>query len=257
MSKRWLGRKIDAVRQELRVTPIVLSPLFRLTHETTMLAEFIGSTDMVVADPTGIIKGTHMVITDPGSGAFHIADAVADPIGNVVIFDTPLGFPFADGSHVTIAEHDMVLPIGTLADPVKYQARVPVAVQSENAFDVWRVMITALTATSGDLAEFGDGPALVNGLVLRKKNANGTYWNIGNAKTNGDLMGMMFDFRSPSSAGLSGANGFSGRFSMDKMGGVVRLCKGDDLELLVQDDLTTRVLSLGLLAEGGVSDEQY
>jgi hypothetical protein len=257
MAHRWPGRKIDAVRQELRITPIVLSPLFRLTHETTMLAEFIGSTDMVVADPTGIVEGTHMVITDAKTGAFHITDAIADPVGNAVIFDTPLGFSFDDGSHVTIAEHDMQLPIGTLADPVIYQARVPVAVQSENAFDVHRLMITALTATSAaDLALFGDGPALVNGLVLRKKNHNGTYWNIGNAKTNGDLMGMMFDFRFLDNVGL-GTNGFSGRFSMDKMGGIVRLGKGDDLELLVQDDLTTRVLRLGLLAEGGVSDEQY
>jgi hypothetical protein len=62
----------------------------------------------------------------------------------------------------------------------------------------------------------------------------------------------MFDFDLITVLG-QGANGFSGRFSIDKLGGVIRLEQGDDLQLLIQDDMTTRAETLGLLAEGGVA----
>jgi hypothetical protein len=240
----------EQVFQELRTTQPIISPLFRLTDEVTMNAESVGATSITVSDATNIADGTHLVLTDTGTGAFHICDVVGAPAGLLVTIDTPTGYPFGALSNVTVGEHDMGV-VGTLASPVIFQARVPLAIQSENAFDVFRTMFSATTSTVPTLANFGNGAALINGVVLRKKNANGTYWNVGNAKTNGELKAMMFDFELLNTQG-SGADGFSGRFSLDKLGCVIRLEKGDDLELLVQDDLSAHVLTLGLLAEGSV-----
>ncbi len=240
------------VTGQLRITPIVISPLFLLTDEVTMDAASIGDTSITVSDATNIVDGSHLVITDSTSDVFHIGDVVGAPAGLVVTLDTPLGFNFDALSNVTVGEHNMALSVGTLAAPVIFQARVPTALQSTNAFDTWRIMFSAITSSLGDLSEFGDGPALTNGIVLRKKNADGTFFNIHNAKTNGDLKEMMFDFDLLTAIG-QGADGFSGRFSLDKLGGIIRLEQGDDLQLLIQDDMTTRVVTLGLLAEGGVA----
>jgi hypothetical protein len=251
MALPWRGRKTRPVSNQKNANPVVIAPFFKLVDEVTMSAAAVEATSITVSDATNIIAGSHLILTDGTTGAFHICDVVGAPAGLVLTIDTPLSFPFGDGTFVTVGDHDLQLPVGTLADPIIYQVRVPVDKQSEVSFDVHRIMMNAITTGVGDLANFGDGAALVNGLVLRVKHEDGTYRIIGNAKTNGEMKGMMFDFDILSASNpQQGANGFAGRFSIDKLGGVVRLSKGRDLQILVQDDLTTRVLSLGLLGEG-------
>lgn len=252
----WKGRKTRPVRNDPRTTEIIAAPFYRFKDAVTLtVAGNVGDTSVWVDDVSQFTANTHLILTDTVTGEFHICDVIGDVYAsNEVPIDTPLGTSFGVGTNITVGDHDMRTPIGSLAAPITYQVRSPAPLQSPISYDVYRIMLLGITTGVGDLAHFGDGDPLVNGLVLRVKRSNGTYHNIGNAKTNGELKQMMYDFDLLSASNpQQGANGVSGRFTLEKLGGVVRLEQGDDLEILVQDDLTTRVLEFGILTQGGVA----
>jgi len=252
-----LGTRVRPVTQVERSERLVAAPFYRFVGNTiTTQPASINDTSIFLDDLTGIQNGSHLIITDGVTNAFHICDVIGDVYtGNEVPIDTPLGYDLGAGAFVTIGDHDLTVPAGTLANPVTYQIRVEPPLQSEVAYDVYRIMMQAITTGVGDLSQFGDGAALTNGLVLRKKLENGTYEVFGNAKTNGELKQMMFDFDLLSASNpQQGANGFAGRFTNHKLGSVLKLGRGEDLEILVQDDLTSRVVSFGILSQGSISN---
>ena len=234
-------------------TPAIISPLFLTTDVVTMtVAALAEATSITLSSVANVLNDSHLVITNTTTGAFHICDAVGAPVGNVVTIDTPLAFPFGIGSFVEVGVHNIATAVGTLAAPVIYHARV--ANGSPVAFDVTRVMFIAYTDSGGQLNEFGDGAALINGIVLRKDNGDGTFQSIFNAKTNSDLMSYMYDFEFITVGG-GGQDGFKGRLTFagqNKMGVVIRLEEGTDLQLVIQDDLTTRMAEFFIIAEGHV-----
>jgi hypothetical protein len=234
-------------------TPAIISPLFRTLATTTLSDPFpVEATEIFVTSGTGIVVGSHLVLTDPTSGAFHICDATAVD-GLVIGIDTPLAFPFTAGSNIEVGTHNIGLANGTPGSPVLYHARVSTG--APISFDVTRVMFLAETTGVGDLSQFGDLTALANGIVLRKNNGDGTFQSIFNAKSNGDMKGMMFDFDILSATNpQQGQNGFAGRLTFagqNKMGVTIRLEPGTDLELLVQDNLTG-LETFRIIAEGSV-----
>ena len=97
---------------------------------------------------------------------------------------------------------------------------------------------------------FGDiGGGLLRGITIRR--VDGTTQNILNAKTNGELKSIMFDY-DPETVAQNGQNGFTGRLTFagqNKLGAVVRLGEGEDLQMIVQDDLTSLV-DFEIIAEG-------
>jgi hypothetical protein len=108
------------------------------------------------------------------------------------------------------------------------------------------------TTGAVDLSKFGDiAGGITNGIVMRK--VDGTYRNIFNVKTNGEMAGIMFDFDILSAQNVNqGQNGFNGRLTFagqSKVGVTIRLAPGEDLQLLVRDDLTDLDL-LEIVAEG-------
>jgi hypothetical protein len=111
--------------------------------------------------------------------------------------------------------------------------------------------MTCLTDTAPQLNEFGDIAALVNGLVCRRR--DGSYYNIFNVKTNIEIAGIQYDY-TPLSALGAGQNGFYTRLTFagqSKMGVAQRLGTGEDMEILIQDDLTDIAL-LEIIAEGHI-----
>ena len=86
-------------------------------------------------------------------------------------------------------------------------------------------------------------------MVLRYK--NGEYRNLFNVKSNGELAAIAFDWE-PRTVGGSGIDGFIFRLTFsgqEKLGAVQRIAPGEDLQLIIQDDLTGLV-SLVATAEG-------
>ena len=91
------------------------------------------------------------------------------------------------------------------------------------------------TTSLGTYSQFGNIAKLTKGLVCRF--VNGTTLNIFNAKDNRELDNLMFDLKFiPSQGGAP--DGLSGRLTFSKLGAVIRLRPFEDLQYIVQDDLT-------------------
>jgi hypothetical protein len=118
------------------------------------------------------------------------------------------------------------------------------------SFDITRVMFKCLTNNNLDLSQFGDiVGGLTRGIVFRKK--DGIYQNIFNAKTNGDLKNLMYDF-DIQVAVQQQQDGFTGRLTFagaNRMGVAIRLAPGEDIQMIIQDDLST-IVKFQVIAEG-------
>ena len=117
--------------------------------------------------------------------------------------------------------------------------------------DITRMIITCTATSTIDLSKFGDLPALIRGIVFRK--VNGSKENIFNAKTNADIANIMYDFTVyDSSNPAQGLDGFTARLTFagqSKLGVSLRVAQDENLEMLIQDDLTG-LDSLSVILEG-------
>lgn len=119
--------------------------------------------------------------------------------------------------------------------------------------DITRVILHITSTSAMDDSTFGGITALTKGVVLRKKKADGSFTNYWNRaiKTNGDFGLMAFDTRYDDKA-PAGVYGFKMRYTFagqDKHGVTCRLDTGEELQLIIQDDLTGLTL-FEAVAEG-------
>lgn len=162
--------------------------------------------------------------------------------------DSPLEYAFTTGGIVSLTEHDAA--IDGSGTPVAYHITPPAGVE----WDVVRVMFYIEDSTAMDDGLFGGAAALTNGIVLRLK--DGIYHNIFNAKTNGEFAQRAYDrsYISKPPAGTGHSMVVRRTFGGQSKNGVtIRLDgdSGDDLELIVQDDLTV-LDHFHILAQGHV-----
>ena len=117
--------------------------------------------------------------------------------------------------------------------------------------DITRIILIMETTTAPEWNLFGDRAVLANGIVLRK--TDGSYQNIFTVKDNSEFAAIMYDldfldFTRFASYGVKGRLTFAGQ---NKIGVAIRLDIGEDLELIIQDDLTS-LIKFTVLAEGHV-----
>ena len=127
---------------------------------------------------------------------------------------------------------------------------------SSTPIDITRLIFSMTDTAAMDDGLFGGQPVLTRGVVLRKKFADGSFLNYWNAKTNGRLSELMFDLTYSDKA-PAGVNGLSARLTFggqNKLGVVIRLHEGDELQMLIQDDLTG-LTTFKITAEGHYTDE--
>jgi hypothetical protein len=238
-----------------QTTPAVISRA-NLTHaETTVAIETVIDTYTVtVASATGISIGDYLVLFNPTERRFS-QFFVVGVTGPLITLDSPLDFAYPVGSFVSAGTTNLNVDGSTT--PVVFGVRgttvPPESVPIE--FDVTRLIFTCKTTNPVSLIEFGDLPKLLRGLQIRKR--DGVYQNIFNFKSNGELAGVCYDWTPYEATNPNqGQNGFVARITFggqSKMGVVVRLGAGEDLENIVQDDL--RLLeSLGVILEGHITD---
>jgi hypothetical protein len=222
------------------------------TNLSTVTA--IGDTVINVVDPTKIAIGDYLIIFSPVIDRYTAATALSGG-ANPIILDTPLDVAFPIGANIDVTTTNMAVA-GTLGSPQIFGLRgvTPIPEGIEFTVDVTRVIFSCVTDEAVDLTKFGDiVDGLVNGFVLRKR--DGDYYNIFNVKTNAELAGILYDFTiSQALNPAQGRNGFIARLTFsgqEKMGVAIRLPLGQDLEFLVQDDLSS-IASLEVVAEGHV-----
>lgn len=132
--------------------------------------------------------------------------------------------------------------------PITFHIKPPPDVP---AWDITQVSISIVDNQDMDDTTFGALAALTNGVLLRKNLGNGTYTNIGSAKTNGELRLFCEADEYAARAG-AGQYGFSVKCVFQpSVGVVVRLDPelNEELEIVVQDDLIG-LLSLAAVAQG-------
>jgi hypothetical protein len=213
----------------------------------------VGDTEIVFTDTTGVVVGDVLEIA-AGNNFLQAGVLEVNVDGVTLKVDTPSPSTFTTSAVAQYATRTVSSANGSLTSPVIFNV-LPLTDPTQKG-EVHRVMFFMEDATAMDSTRFGGGLALTNGCVLRVNNGDGTYYNLFNIKTNGDLMlqcGNDVVFEDRIAAGdysLVARCTFQGE---DKRGVVIALdgSRGEVLELLVQDDLSARTnLNFEVVAQG-------
>ena len=239
-----------------RVSPALIARFNKITNTTTLTVEAVKyATEITVASvtgmvlPTGIYDGSYLILFDAGTARYMFCHVVSIA-GLVVTIDTPLDFNFPVGSVVDVTITNMAVNGNVTAQTFGIRG-LGVVPGINEAFDITRILFICLTNTTVTLAKFGDLTKLLKGLVLRHR--DGTTRNIFTVKTNLDISGITLDWVPYAATNPSqDYDGFTARLTFsgqDKLGIAQRIGEGEDLEIIVQDDLSGLIL-FGVIAEG-------
>lgn len=235
----------DVSIQDQSTPPFDLFFSMALGAPTTLTQEAAIDTRVLnVASVANITQGVYLGIFS-GSGRYYWG-TVLSVVGLVVTLDTPLDFTFPIGSNVLPTTRNLAVNGSVTPQIFSIQAG-----SSGLSIDITRVLFSMITQDPIQLNLFGDGAALVNGIVLRK--VDGVYRNYFNIKTNYEFGLHAFDIGVYAQNLPNDLNAFICRNSyagQDKRGVVIRLAKGEELQMIIQDDLTTRCDIFNVIAEG-------
>lgn len=253
-------RGVDVNIQDQTTRPII-AKFNRVTNQTTLASNgAIGDTSIVVTSATGIVVGSYIILFNPAVVKFMFATVTNIGGAPTIVLDTPLDFAFPSGTFVDAAVTDLSTANGSLGSPITFGLRgtgAPLGV--DLAVDITRIIFSCVATSAVDLTTFCNFTRLINGLVLRRR--NDVYENIFNVKDNGEIAGIMFDFNVTQATNpAQGEDGFVSRLTFagtSKIGVAIRLPIGDDLELIIQDDLVTAqsgqtITLLEIVAEGHI-----
>lgn len=254
--------KTDVTLQDQTTRPIIVK-FNQVTNSTTLASDASkGDTSIVVTSATGIIVGSYIILFNPTTSKFMFATATDISGVPTIVLDTPLDSDFAAGTFVDISITNLK-SIGSLGSPQIYGLRGTGAPPGVDlTVDITRIIITATATSSVDLEKFINLSRLTNGIVLRRR--NDATENIFNVKDNKELAALMYDVQITAATNpVQGVDGLIGRLTFagqNKIGVAIRLPIGDDLELLVQDDIETAqsgetITKLEITAEGHIVDE--
>jgi hypothetical protein len=240
-------KEVDAVIQD-STSPLFIVKASNLVIETTLTSQTAKDDYIInVTSAASFVVGQYLTIYNVAADRVFFSEILE--INTLAItLDTPLDFEFIIGSIVSVGDNNM--NVDGSVTPVIYGIRNPTTADIPSSVDITRIMFKCLTDTTVDLSMFGDiAGGLERGIVIRR--VDGEYQNVLNAKTNGDLKNIMFDF-DIEVVGQQGQDGFTGRLTFagqNKMGAVIRIGPNEDLQIVIQDDLTG-LDSFTIIAEG-------
>lgn len=185
----------------------------------------------VVAGHTLVI-GSEILLLDP-IGDRQFQAEVIDVDVNEITVDRPIDHDFPVTSLAKKINTDMSIDGSSTA--VKFVVGGGVV-----PIDYTRIILTIVDDGSMDDSKFGGINALAKGVVFRI--VNSYQKTIFNWKTNGDIKQFAFDGTYQDGViGPTGENSFSSRITFngqDKHGVVLRIGTGDELQIIIQDDLS-------------------
>jgi len=236
-------------------TDAIIAHFNQVTNQTTLSGPIaLNDRILPVVSATGISVGTYLILFDAASIRFSTFFVTAVNSLNITV-DSPSDFAYPAGTNVDVATTE--LGVNGSATPQVFGLRgsgAPPGV--ELTFHVTRLIFQILTSSNPALDLFGNLTALTNGLLLRAR--NGKKKNIFNVKTNGELQNLMYDVDYFAAVNpVQGTPGLMGRLtfgSPGKMGVVIELPIGEDLEFWVQDNLSG-LDHFHVIAEGHIVEE--
>lgn len=167
--------------------------------------------------------------------------------GNVVSFNAPLDIIYSNDYNAVLFVLDKNLSDDGSTNRVIYS----IDNQASVSLDITRILFKIITNTQPDMGTFGDLPQLSNGLVVRKKNNDGTYYNLFTIDDNADfsLLAYDVDFYDATKKGVYGIGVRLTFGGASKHGVTIRLDEDESLEAVIQDDLTGLV-DFKIMVEG-------
>ena len=197
--------------------------------------------------------GDILELTDESTGEFMQADIVGVTVGVTieVALDTQVNNVYTTNETTVRTSSKDMLVDGSIT-PVVFRV-LPLYNQEA---DITRVVIKIEGPDAMDFSSFGSDDSLTRGCLLRINNGNGTYTNIANFKSNGELGTVGYDvtFNAPSNQGNT-THGVLSRVTWagnSKQGVAIRLrgSLGEALELVVQDDLINTNTKFNIVVQG-------
>ncbi len=254
-----LGEKVLKVNPsgDLNVSPQDQStpPLFikanNVVGATTLAAATaINDTSITVASDAAATVGNYIGVFSTVTNRFYVATILTKPGGNVLTLDTPLDSVFSIGDTVGFGITDM--SVNGSVTPVVFSIRGQDPGINVTAH-ITRIIITCTDGDPVDFTKFCGGPILTNGIVMRR--VDGFTQNIINWKSNFEIAGSMYDWTVLATGlGQQGIDGFISRLTFggpSKIGVVLEIGPGEEIEFIVQDDLTG-ITKLEIMVEGHV-----
>jgi len=206
----------------------------------------VGNYTVELTDSTGFIANSLIKIEeefDETPTTFY-AEVITN-VANVLTLDRPLDRAFT--TNALVNRENFLLNVNGSVTPVAFAYKN----SFEKSVNVTRILFNMVTTNPATFNGFGDiaAPGLVNGIEFRKKNADGTFTNYFNAKTNNRLQLLMFDVDFFDGGNPQAVNGLSGRLTFEKLSSPIILNKDEELQILVQDNLSSLV-TFEVVAEG-------
>lgn len=229
----------------------------RYQTDTTFAADAaLFDQSISVTDATGFVVGRLLTMISNATGVAVAGSQafITSVVGTTIGLDRPLDNPFYAGDYIQVSDIDMAVD-GSVT-PQKFTLKKPQASPDIGGeFDITRIMIQMLTTTAPDFGDFGDITALTKGVLFRHTNQIATnYWNI---KKNGDIALIAYDMTVYDSSNPAlGVYGLAARITyagQEKHGVALRIREDEDLEFIIQDDLTDLV-SFTVMAQGHLVD---
>ncbi len=246
----WYSRSTDVNLQDQHTRPFD----FRLHTSNNpdislAVSPTVNTRTVTLAPGHGVVPGLTLAIIEEVAGIKEpeiFTGKVLTVVGDVLGLDMPISYPFSVvGSKMFTADRNMNVD-GSIT-PVVFALTNILSIP----IDVVRFIFHITSATSMDDGKFGGRAALPNGILLRKKRADGYYTNYWNIKTNGQFGEIAFDkyYDDKAPAGVYGMTCRITYGGQSKHGVTIRLNPGESIELVVQDDLSTQV-EFGTTTEG-------
>jgi hypothetical protein len=250
------GTATSDVALQDQTTDIVIQPFMNRRGGTTLaISSTLYDKSITVTSATGMVLGDRLVIFDSASLRFS-GFYIIGISGNIITLDAPIDFAYPSGSFIDFGSTNMA--VNGSVTPVVYGVRNPQGAPPDVnlSFDVTRIIVACTTDSAVDLNKFGDLAPLTNGLLLRYN--DGRVYNIWNVKRNAGFAAIGYDWTPYASTNpTQGQDGFVFRLTFngqEKLGVVVRLDIGTDLQVIVQDDLLL-LDELSVVAEGHIVQE--
>tara|TARA_R110000851_G_scaffold188171_2_gene338154 strand:- start:22373 stop:23248 length:876 start_codon:yes stop_codon:yes gene_type:complete len=233
------GTGVPVFVQDQTTGPLDLHFVQFITSLILAVDTIVNSNSITVQSGHGLTTGdagTHIALFDVASSTFTSAELVS-VAGDVLLLDSPMPRIFAVGVATAAAFLKNMNVDGSITPQV-----FSVSARENISGDIVAIAMEFRDTIPMDFDTFGGLPQLTNGVVLRVNNGDGTYRNLFNFKSNGDiiLMAVTHDFTQNNGGGVRGFNAHLTFGGQENHGVVIRLdwTRSEALELVVQDDLT-------------------
>jgi hypothetical protein len=240
-------------------TPSVIAKFNKVTNSTTLAsAVSIGDTQATLTSTTGVSVGTYLIFFNPESVRFMTATVISVLSSPTFDIDTPFDFAFPEGTYVDVSTTNLAVN-GSVTPQVFGLRGVGTPPGIDLTVDITRLIFSCITTSAVDLSKFANFAVLTKGIVCRVR--NGTYENVFNLKSNREIAGIMYDWTPFASTNpQQGVDGFVSRLTFagaNKIGVTKRLALGEDLQIIIQDDLATAqggetITVFEIIAEGHI-----